>query len=245
MLSPRPEALLRVWEEQQAAHPVRRALALLAACTPAHGWAAWAQAPIGARDGALMALHETLFGAALHTTASCDDCGERLESSFGVHDVCAPRVAEPGAWPALSLRQGDVEIDYRLPCSEDLLLADGDDAEAACTQILRRCVLHARQAGGELPPQALSPALADAVAAAMAAEDPRADIRIGLACPACGATHERTFDIVAYLWSELDDWAQRLLADVHRLASAYGWTEADVLALSPTRRRLYLDMVAP
>ena len=37
--------------------------------------------------------------------------------------------------------------------------------------------------------------------------------------------------------------AKRLLMDVHLLARAYGWSEAEVLALSPARRRFYLEMV--
>jgi hypothetical protein len=32
--------------------------------------------------------------------------------------------------------------------------------------------------------------------------------------------------------------------DVHALASAYGWSEREILALSDTRRRLYLEMVS-
>ena len=42
-----------------------------------------------------------------------------------------------------------------------------------------------------------------------------------------------------------DAWALRTLAEVHRLASAYGWREQDILALSPARRQLYLGMVGP
>ena len=53
----------------------------------------------------------------------------------------------------------------------------------------------------------------------------------------------RTFDIGAFFWSEIDAWAGRILQQVHVLASAYGWSERDVLALSPVRRQLYLGMV--
>ena len=37
-------------------------------------------------------------------------------------------------------------------------------------------------------------------------------------------------------------WARRTLRDVHVLARAYGWREADVLALSPTRRQIYVEL---
>ena len=36
--------------------------------------------------------------------------------------------------------------------------------------------------------------------------------------------------------------ALRLLGHVHALARAYGWREADILAMSPARRQVYLDL---
>jgi hypothetical protein len=34
-----------------------------------------------------------------------------------------------------------------------------------------------------------------------------------------------------------------LLTEVHRLAQAYGWREAEILALSEARRHAYLELV--
>jgi hypothetical protein len=48
---------------------------------------------------------------------------------------------------------------------------------------------------------------------------------------------------VSFFWQELDDWADRVLRDVHELASAYGWPENEILALSPRRRQCYLDLI--
>jgi hypothetical protein len=52
------------------------------------------------------------------------------------------------------------------------------------------------------------------------------------------------FDIAAYLWQEVDARARRALRDTHTLARAYGWREADILAMSDFRRQQYLEMVA-
>ena len=73
--------------------------------------------------------------------------------------------------------------------------------------------------------------------------DPIADLRVGVICPACGHAWAATLDIVAYLWDELHDWAQDLLAEVHVLARHYAWSERDILALTPVRRRFYLDLL--
>ena len=63
-----------------------------------------------------------------------------------------------------------------------------------------------------------------------------------LYCPECGHRWHATFDIVSFFWSEIDAWAYRTLHQVHRLASAYGWREADILAMSPWRRQFYLSL---
>ena len=74
MIAASADSLLRVWEEQQRAHPVQRALHLLAAAWPEPGWDGWLHASVGERDGALLSLHESLFGSELHTTTACPGC---------------------------------------------------------------------------------------------------------------------------------------------------------------------------
>jgi hypothetical protein len=86
-------------------------------------------------------------------------------------------------------------------------------------------------------------ALVEALDARLSLADAHADIRLNLNCTACAACWRAPFDIASYLWSEVDAWALRLLRDVHRLARAYGWREADILALSSSRRQCYLDML--
>lgn len=242
MNAPDAEVLLRVWEENAGAHPIRRALALLDCAWPETGGAAWAQAPVGVRDGCLMRLYEILFGEQLHTVTRCPACGERLESSFRIQDIRVrpPALPQPGA--TLALRYERYEMIYRLPNSEDLLrLADGGEQRE--TALLRQCVVGASRDGAAVETETLPPEALAGLAAEMARQDPDADVRIGLSCVGCRHAWSVGFDIISHFWGELEDWAQRILADVHLLARAYGWAEREILALSPTRRRLYLDMV--
>ena len=94
-----------------------------------------------------------------------------------------------------------------------------------------------------MPPDRLPAAVLQAVAAAMAAADPQGDVELALRCPACGHVWPAAFDIGSFFWAEVDAWARVLLSEIHTLASAYGWREADVLALSPWRRRCYLELI--
>lgn len=246
MIAPNDETLLHVWEEHLGSHPVRRAIGALAAAAPDRGWDGWARAPIGERDRALLGLHERLFGSDLHTTASCPRCGERLQSDFTTAQI---RSGDFVVASALQLFEGGFAIECRLPTSEDLLYIAAErqsarrDSAEDVGRLLHRCVSSARRDDTSIDPSSLPANVVDAIANAMATHDPDADVRIALECPACSYAWALRFDIVSYFWSELDDWAQRTLADVHALASAYGWTEHTVLGLSPMRRRIYLDMV--
>ena len=54
---------------------------------------------------------------------------------------------------------------------------------------------------------------------------------------------QAALDVAADFWLELHAWARGMLREIHTLARAYGWREADILALSPARRRHYLQLV--
>ena len=80
-----------------------------------------------------------------------------------------------------------------------------------------------------------------AVLQAMSELDPEAETRFDLVCAACGHLWSALFDITAFFWTEIQALAQRLLHDVTTLARLYGWREADILAMSNTRRTYYLE----
>ena len=79
---------------------------------------------------------------------------------------------------------------------------------------------------------------------ALEAADPNADIAFDVHCEACGHAGTAQLDAGELLWDEIDARARALLGEVHLLASAYGWTEREILALSAARRATYLSMVA-
>jgi predicted RNA-binding Zn-ribbon protein involved in translation (DUF1610 family) len=244
MMSPNAESLLRVWEENHGAHPIRRALALLEAAAPGVAAGDWAAAPIGRRDGRLLELYEILFGPQLHSVANCPRCGEVLETSFTTRDLSMSAV-QPSIPCWIEFRERGMCIRYRLPNSDDLLhvMAATNDPEEAQIQLLRRCVIEAKQADKRQQPEQLPAEVVDRFVEEMAQQDPGADVQIQLECPSCGYVWSVCFDIVSYFWSGLSDWAQRTLAEVHLLARAYGWSEREILGLSATRRQQYVEMV--
>jgi hypothetical protein len=254
--------LLDAWEEGYARAPVRRALLLLAAASPTTPPERLAELSIGQRDARLLRLREWIFGPQLDCLLACPQCGEQLELALHVADVWVPSpspapadnggglkaAAEKGGEAGvLSLCLDGYEVQFRLPNSLDLIaLRELPADDSPRLRLLERCLLTAHQTTGdgqELPADELPNDVVGALVERMANADPQADVQLAVECPACGHGWAATFDIVSFFWSELNAWAQRTLYQVHTLAQAYGWREADVLAMSPWRRQYYLEMV--
>jgi hypothetical protein len=117
------------------------------------------------------------------------------------------------------------------------------DPSAAEAVLVRRCVVAASCGGHPMAGDDLPAAAIDAAARRLSEADPQTDLRLALVCAGCGHRWRAPFDIVPFLWAELDTWAARALQEVHLLAAAYGWSERDILALGPVRRGRYLRML--
>ena len=241
---PQAGDLLRVWEAGLCADPVRRALLLLRVAQPHVPATALESAPIGERDRGLLRLREELFGRQLHTVSHCPECNERLEASFlttDLDDTAAIDLA--GSQPARRhvCEQG-YEVEFYLPSSADLVrLLDAEHGERTAIRLLQSCVVGARRGEVDVEAASLPEYVMVRVAAEMELADPAACILIGLDCLCCGHSWQVSFDIATHLWGDLNDWAHRLLDEIHVLGSTYGWSEHDILAMSATRRQLYLQ----
>jgi len=227
--------LLELWERELGAPPFEQALAILsAACpdTPRETLARWC---IGRRDDGLLRIREWAFGPSLAILAACPSCNEQLETTMPVGGLRATGQIEQN--PQFTLTWGDYAIVCRTPNSEDLVACRGLSDSHWRQTLLERCVVDSPVSPPSLPTQAT-----DTIIARMVEADPQAQMLIDLTCPQCAHRWDELFDIASFFWSEIDAWARRLLREIHVLASAYGWTEKDILPLSPTRRQIYLAM---
>ena len=235
--------LLTVWEHGADQRPSQRALALLAAaCLDEASPESLARLSIGQRDEQLLKLRERIFGPRLAATSACPACREVLEFTVNAADIRVAPAVEPGE--RIDLEYADYELQFRLPNTLNLAALDpAADRESSRRHLLSLCVTRARRGGAEVAPKELPSELIAAVSERMAEADPQADVQLDLACPQCEHRWQTPLDIVSFFWSEINAWALRILNDVHVLASAYGWREADILALTPARREAYLELV--
>jgi hypothetical protein len=235
MRVPSDAELLGLWELGLGRHPIDRALLLCAWARPDIPVARLAELPLGAVNAALLRLRGAWFGPRIDAVTDCERCGERLEFALDTRAMLASAAAGDER-PALEVNG----LQFRVPTSGDLAAVAGSgDVDAAATILLERCCV-TRPAAASFDFAAL---MAD-VEAQFEACDPAALFDLALVCQACGHAWSAPFDVGATLWSEVDIRANALFGEVHALARAYGWTEPDILALSPRRRAAYIGMVS-
>ncbi len=241
MQVPGETEILALWERGLARHPIDRALLLYAWAQPDLPSSRYPDLPLGTINKALLRLRETCFGPRIVTCIDCERCSTRMEITLdtgqmlaGINDDDTSSEFDdtPAEFEVSSLR-------FRVPCSRDLAAVCGErDLKAAAVKLLEQCCLG--------HPEKMNAGFANMLAEAEAAMedlDPAADINLSLSCEDCGHSWLAEFNIGMLLWEEIDVHARALLAEVHNLAQAYGWTEPEILALSPQRRAAYLNMV--
>ena len=237
--------IIRVWETGSGQHPIDQALTMLGAALPEQSRHELALLSIGQRDGYLLTLRERLFGTHLQALATCPVCTERVELQLTTTDIrVIPERDGPRHLFTMDVEAGTLQ--FRAPNSTDLAaIVDCADAQQARRRLAQRCVLPVEQDDAVMSLDGLPETAIEQLAARLSVCDPQAEVLLNLACPTCDHAWQIHFDIVAFLWKEVSAYARRLLREVHTLARFYGWREDDILSLSPTRRRVYLEMTRP
>jgi hypothetical protein len=223
---------------------------LLAQAGP--GWSEWPDAALdefslGQRDSWLLDLRRRTFGAAVAGMVRCPACGERLAIDSDVDTLL---------FDSLRVEAGPGRV-TRVVCGETTVVArpvDGAALRAAAragahggvaaarASLVASCVVSASGPDGEaVAVSSLPDDVVAAVGEAISEADPQAEVRLQLDCALCGHSWSALFDVTAFFCAELDAEAVRLVEDVHVLAQAYGWPEHEILALSPRRRRTYVE----
>ena len=226
----REARVLDLWERAVGLDRWQRDEALLAS----------GQAPprgLGARNAALLGLRNGLFDGALALKSACPACAAECEfqvDSAALAGELRDQVAERAAtfdWHGLS-------ISARPPTIDDLHAVCRQADEASAVRVLlARCL------AGDFDPASADETAIEELGRRLERLDPGAVVSFELRCPACAHDWSAMLDVGEALWTELQRAAERTLTEVDALARAYGWTETEVMRLSPTRRAAYLQLV--
>jgi len=212
--------------------PAAVTAALAAALADVGGEPATAEAvrglAVGDRQFLVRQLSAHLGRDRVWMTADCGACGEAFD--FEVAQAELP-VKEAGVgYPYAEVATPCARLRLRVPTGADQeVIAELPDGQAV-RRLFERCLIAgAAQEDDDL----------DAAEAAVEAVSPEVALAVLAACPACGTSNEIAVDPYLVLATRSDE----LFTEVHRLASSYHWSEAEILALPRARRQLYLRLI--
>jgi|SRR5215471_17745849 len=188
------------------------------------------------RDRLLAAVYDNAFGDRIESTLTCSHCRQPFDLDFSLRQLMetVSYHPAPGDWRLLG--EGRFEsktgTSFRLPTGRDELevptLTSGDVE----SWLLRRCV-----PGGAWPDglEAFEELL-DQVA-------PLLDLELLARCVECAHVNMVRFDIQSYVLGAVVAERRRLLAEINRLARAYSWSLGEILSLSRSDRRQFVELI--
>ena len=202
----------------------------------------WGALTVTDFETALLGLRRFLFGdtVACLFRGNSHPCGERMELEFSITAFLGDarptaqrgveRVADDPRWFRLS-GATDGKLRFRLPSVEDqLAVLDEPEAESL---LARRCI-----DTGKL--NARTVARVERVMEEMA---PPVSRPLTGQCPACGEPVTVSLHVARLVIDELQHSASGAHEQIHAIAAAYHWNEADILAMPQRRRRAYAELI--
>lgn len=233
----RGELLVEAWEAGFAKASLARALGLLAAADESRAWEELMTLSMAERDLELLRLRQASFGDLMKGSLPCGACGTRLE--FGISVQRMIERFETLRRPAeATVAAGRFTFVMRPVNSRDLAAIVSEteprrELLALCTSLI--------EPGGVVVQDAVV-ACEERVTEQFNWLNEGAETRFSVPCMACGVSGQVDLDIARFLWTEVRHAALTILREVHELASAYGWAERAIFAMSAARRSAYLEM---
>lgn len=208
--------------------------ALLDHCAHAGDPSYWWARPVGARIEAmlrLLALTDNLSSLDLQLRCTGAGCGELYEVALPL-DALQDR----NTGTMTIALGGDRVVHMRRPTGDDL--RQWRAARHATRAAAMAAVIGTLCLDGTVTPDDEA-----ALGEALAMHDPLVAFSVSCTCPACGTDADVPIDLESTVLHRLATRQGRLLREVHLLASHYGWTEAETLAVPAPRRARYLALI--
>jgi hypothetical protein len=174
-------------------------------------------------DRALAEIYLMLYGPRAECRVACESCGETYEFTLDLPQIIAKQDAERPSQPDIEgvwTLPGGTRV--RAPTQTDLV---GDPATLAARLTLE----------GE--------ASVDAIGAFLETASPVLTIDMDARCPDCGTAAQLRFDLSNYLTRRLAAEHPFLVRETHLIASRYGWSHGEIMALTRDDRRAYAGLI--
>ncbi len=205
--------------------------------------------PVGVRLHALIALCRLGGEEEIAWTLTCpaEGCGEGIELALPLGELARRAEAAARAREPPEIEHGGARWRLRLPTGEDLRRWGAPSGTAPSNAEMLASLVSPVSPGEPAEPtlaaSKISAEVLAAAEAALAAADPLVDVRVESACPACGGPVEVPVDVEEEALALLARAQEELFRQVGVLASAFHWSEREILQLPERRRRRYLELV--
>lgn len=226
------DLILKAWEVGADRGSVDRPLALL--------WAGgirtdqdFADLPLALVDRHLLELRAKTFGDTLPCMTRCPECEEILEMELSAQTLLNGLSASPPEAENVAL--GSHHFHVRPVTSHDI--AD----ISRCPSLEEAKALLRKRICGVLTDEIPTEILPD-LDSLIETRESSNEIALTLNCINCTHIWTEILDIGGFFWTELEAQAMRLLSEISEIARAFSWSEGDILALPPHRRRTYLTL---
>ncbi len=210
---------------------------------------------VGDREALLLQLRGLTMGERMQCVVQCPtlECGEKMDLELKISDLLVPAYEQ---WEReyesiVESKEGPYRVQFRLPTGRDVeaaVLLARKDVEAAEEFVLRRCITRLSHEGsddgGTSLPKPLPKEIRQTLAGLMEKLDPQAELMFSLACPSCHADFQMCFDPASYLLHEIMAGEEQFYRQVHLLGFHYHWSEPDIMAMTASKRKLYLSLLA-
>jgi hypothetical protein len=194
----------------------------------------WA-APVGDRIAALVAIasigHAEPFSVPLRCPMAT--CGDDLEVELTWDEIAL--VARRASRDPFEVRARGIAYRIRRPTGLDQVRWGTQLASA------RDALADLIEAG---PVEGLTPARMARLEGALDDHDPLVSFGLDVVCPTCGEATRHEPSLVSIAAARFRRIQAQLVDDIHDLARAYGWGEAEILRIPPWRRARYRALIA-
>lgn len=224
------ERLLQAWEDAAASDPVRRPLRMLMHAMPETNAGALENMSLLRRNRLLLELYAATFGPTLQGFALCQSCGSAMEFDSNVEDLLS-------TLPEFDEGEGG-SVHAITSCMLLSALQEEDPLNR------ERLLLSLCSGRDPADLSALDESLLEKLRLSVSVANADAEMCCRIQCAECDEANRVDFDPAYFVWLAVRHRASVLMADVHDIASAYGWAESSILAMTSARREVYLVKIA-
>ncbi len=189
------------------------------------------------RQFLMLELAARLGPAVTWLTACCAGCGERFDFAVDYRKLPVKEARE--GYPFVDVETGLGTCRFRAPTGADQEPLAGLDHDEALRCLLACCMAADERSSREIV-DSLNTEDMGRVETALEAMAPEVAVSVQAACPACGLLHVIEVDPYRALSPNR---GEVLLREIHVIASAYHWSEAEILELPLDRRKRYLNLI--